>query len=66
MISNIEQFYFSKNSLPDHKKNYWQHKCGLFQWHLSENNVNLCCEDMGFREITWPHINKENPSGGQK
>ena len=64
MNREIEKLYKSLNSYPDNKGDYWQHKCGLFQWHISGSNVSLSCPDPELEKITWPNIHKRQKPGG--
>jgi len=66
MNSGIEKFYTAGNLSLNNKENFWQHKCGSFQWPISRNNVSLCCVAPEFNEIIWPKIDSENVPGGLK
>ena len=64
MNAEIEKFYISENSYPNKKGEYWQHKCGLFHWHISGSNVSLSCQDPDLEKITWPNIDRKEIPGG--
>jgi hypothetical protein len=64
MNSNIEEFYSAGKSPRIEKRDFWQHKCGLFQWPVSGSNVSLCCTIPELNKIVWPKIHSEEISGG--
>jgi|GEM_PF-4199086 len=64
MNSNLEEFHGTGKSLQVEKKDFWQHKCGLFQWPVSGSNVSFCCAVQEFKKIVWPKIDSKEISGG--
>ncbi len=64
MNSGIDKFYHSENLSSDSRLSFWQHKCGLFQWHISGDNVSLSCADPKLEKITWPNLYREKKTGG--
>lgn len=64
MNSEIEKFYRSGKLSSNIESVFWQHRCGLFNWHISGGNVSMCCGDPELRKITWPDINKKDKPGG--
>lgn len=64
MNSDIDRFYTPDGPFIKHGTNFWQHGCGIFQWHLSEHNVNLCCPTAEFNKITWPNVARYKSSKG--
>jgi hypothetical protein len=51
---NIEDFYLTEIRPTNDGLKSWQHMCGLFQWHISVQNVSLCCPKMDLDKIAWP------------
>lgn len=56
MKSEIDRFYIPDEPFLEHKGSFWQHSCGLFQWHVSGYNVDLYCASLEIDKISWPNI----------
>lgn len=64
MSLDSERFYIPEDPFWEYKASFWQHGCGLFQWHLSPDNVDICCSASEFDKISWPNIVRQKVSGG--
>ena len=52
--SEINRFYNIDFPLSVENMESWQHMCGLFKWHISGRNVNMCCAENNIEKIAWP------------
>lgn len=66
MNSEIEKFYRTENLPSSNELDFWQHRCGLFNWHISGENVSMCCTDPELKKISWPDVDRENRPEGLK
>jgi len=64
MRPDIEKSKNAENTLPIKKDDFWQHRCGLFEWNISEKNVSLFCPVKDFDKVSWPECDIKNKAGG--